>query len=124
MGDAGHGFWVFGVGAAGEHEILPNHNSVAVCKLIEGVCFVDAATPDADHVGVAFHEVAEGCFVAFLAKAGQQGVARNPVVATSVDWHVVDDDLEGAACIVNRGVDCHGAQADVVLTVCMLCVNA
>ena len=52
-----------GIGAAGEHEILPDGDSVFVAQIIKGIVFVDAAAPNAQHihVGIGCWPVSTAC---------------------------------------------------------------
>ena len=51
-----------GVDAAGEHEILPDQNAVAVAQVVEHILRVVAAAPDAQHVHVGIDGALEQTF--------------------------------------------------------------
>ena len=113
--DFGLGFGVFRIGGAGKHEVLPDHDAVAVAQIVELVGFVDAAAPGTHHVGVGLHQITDAAFVVAVSHAGDEGIVRNPVVAVRVHRHVVDVDLEWTTDVVGAGVDMHGTEADMAV---------
>ncbi len=110
--DFGLGFGVFRIGGAGKHEVLPDHDAVAVAQIVEFVGFVDAASPHAHHVGIGFHKVSNAALVIAVRHSCDERVVGNPVVAVGVHRHVVDVDLERTAHVVGAGIDMHRTEAD------------
>ena len=93
------------IGHAGEHEVLPDHDAVAVAKLQHLVRSVIAAAPDADHVEVALRRRADVIFELLFVRAGVEAVKGDEVGALCEHPLPVDDKGEVAAVFVGGAVE-------------------
>ena len=108
---------VLGIGVAGEGEVLPDHDAVAVAEFIEAVVLIHVAAPAAYHVAVQVRAERDG-LVHPLRVAAVEGVQRHPVGAVDEDGLPVDDEAEAPGRL--REVDfveieLHLADADPLL---------
>ena len=83
--------------AAGEHEIMPEHDAQTVSDLIEGIAFVDATAPDAQHVHVGQSRRREQAFEFVVGHTLLKGVRRDPVAALDEYRPRVDAEVERRA---------------------------
>ena len=98
------------IGHAREHEVLPDHDAVAVAKFQQSVGGVVAAAPHAQHVEVALRCGAHVIFQLFLVRAGVKAVEGDEVRALAEHSFTVDHESEVAAILVRAPVQLHRAQ--------------
>ncbi len=110
--DFGAQGFLFGVGRAGEQEVLPSEHAAFVAELVEVVAFVDSAAPDAEQVHVRELGLFDAAEVAGTVDAVQEGVVGNPVGAPHEHRLPVHDDRERRAAGIRRCVELDGAESD------------
>jgi hypothetical protein len=91
-----------GVEAAGEQEVLPDEHAEFVAGVVEGIVFVDAAAPDAQHGHVPGRGLRHAFAVALRADAVEQVVVGNPVRTAAEDVAAVDFEVEGATRLASH----------------------
>ena len=102
------------VNAAGEHEILPEQDAVAVAQIVEHILGVVTAAPDAQHVHVGIDGALQQTIQHRLGDARRERVGRNPVRALGEQAHAVDVEGEFLAPLIGFLAQFDGAQADLV----------
>ena len=100
------------IDAAGEHEVLPDQDAVAVAQVVERLGLVIAAAPDPDHVVVGRRRGAEQRFEPFRGHARRERVGRDPVGPLGEDGHAVDDEGERLAPFVGLAPKLERPQPD------------
>src|SRR5262249_4938153 len=88
------------VHAASKHEILPDHDSHLVAQLVKLVRFVNAASPNAQHVHVAVVHGLEQETVFIVGDARRKTVGRNPGSTLRKHGNAVDDEHETLSGLV------------------------
>ena len=64
---------------AGEHHILPDHDSFFVTKIVESIAFVDSATPYAQHIEICFCSFGNKIIVFFYVDRPDKAFRRHPI---------------------------------------------
>ena len=97
---------------AGEHEILPDDQTVSVAKLVEVIVGIKAAAPHAQGIVIGFHAGADQLFRAFGRAPRQKAVLRNVVRAHREKFLAVNGVAEFLAVFVRLAADRQRAQTD------------
>ncbi len=108
---------IFRVHAAGEDEILPDQDAIAVAQVVETILLVEPAAPDPQHVHMGRSRVPDQALQVGIADAGGERIGRDPVCTLDEDWDAVDDEGERLAPLVRFTTQLQGAQPDLVTAV-------
>ncbi|OPZ71171.1 MAG: hypothetical protein BWY83_01280 [bacterium ADurb.Bin478] len=87
---------ILGIDAAGEHEILPDQNPLAITELIKGLRLVDAAAPHTQRVDIRFYGFAQQLFISCVADPGIDRIARRPIHAFEKNRFAVHLEIKAA----------------------------
>ncbi len=101
------------VHGATEHAVLPHQDALLVTELVEVLLFVQAASPDAQHVHVCIDGILQQLIVAFTREPAHEGVQGNPVGTFCKDVPAVhrENHALSAFCIF-LCLDLQGSEAD------------
>ena len=102
------------INAAGEHEILPDQDAVAVTQIVERVFGVIAAAPDAQHVHVGVGGALDQPLQVAFSDARGKRIGGDPVGALGEQAHAVDVKRKFLAPRVGLLAQLDRAQADLV----------
>ena len=94
---------------AGEHEVLPDHQSEFVAEIVEGVAFVEHRAADAQHVHARFAHPRQQGQIAFPLVRKPNEIGARPAGAAREHRKAVDDESETLA--VRVAVDIDAAEA-------------
>ena len=100
---------------AGEHKVLPHHQTQLVTGVIEGVCRIVSASPHPDAVMAGGPGLLQQPAGALRRHSGQDAVLRDVVCPHGEDFHAVDHMAELLSPLVLIPTHRHGAQPDTPL---------
>jgi len=100
-----------GLPIVAEHEILPDHDAELVAEVVELLGLVIASAPVANHVHVGVACGLQDAAVLIGGDARGEAVEGDDIGALAEDGDAVDDELEGAAPLIEIAAKYDGAQA-------------
>ena len=111
---------MFRINGTCHHEILPDHDAVAVAEIKEFVGFINSAAPAADHVALKFIEELQHLIDSVFI-AGVKRIERDMVAAFDPDRDSVDFDAEFAlpAEIELRSFQFDGSDSELCIEFCL-----
>ena len=99
----------------GEHEVLPDHQTHFVAKIIEKILLIISATPNPDHIHVGVFGSLKQFASAFRRCRRRQCIGRNPIGPLAENFTSVHFKCKAGTRFIHVGNEFKFAQADLAL---------